>query len=158
MNVTDSNEFVERLKELVEKHQVCYEVWPETLLVNGQRVKVGFELQLYGSHQHGKTEFSPGCRLCVETFEDLRQIAERIMPKEERLSLYEIEPYDRSLHLEPKRKFRPEVALTMKILHRHGFDQPVDQCEERCLKEMKEKLEQLGVRQGEWHSGKAPTV
>jgi hypothetical protein len=38
----------------------------------------------------------------------------------------------------------------MTILHRHGFDEPVDECEERCLKEMRSKLAELGVRAGEW--------
>ena len=74
------------------------------------------------------------------------------MPKEERDSRYEIEPYDHALHESPQRKLRPEVVLSMKILHRHGFDQMVDQCEERCLKEMRVKLAMLGVPAGQWRS------
>ena len=77
------------------------------------------------------------------------------MPKEERASRYEIEPYDHALHESPQRKFVPEVVLSMKILHRHGFDKPVDECEERCLKEMRSKLAELGVRAGEWRPTKS---
>ena len=146
----DSNETVNLLKDLVEMHQVCYEVWPELLIVKGQRVKVGFDLELVGTHEHGTSTMSPGCPRCIRTFEDLRQIAEWIMPKEQRPSRYEIEPYDHALHESAQRKFQPEVILSMKILHRHGFDQPVDECEERCLKEIRGKLAELGVRAGEW--------
>jgi hypothetical protein len=148
----DSNGTVKLLKDMVEMHQVCYEVWPELLMVKGQQVKVGFNLELAGTHEHGTSTLSPGCPRCIRTFEDLRQIAEWIMPKEERPSCYEIEPYDRALHESAQRKFVPEVVLSMKILHRHGFDQPVDECEERCLKEMRNKLAELGVRAGEWRS------
>lgn len=148
----DSNETVKRLKDMVEMHQVCYEVFPERLIVNDQVVKVGFDLELVGTHEHGTSTLSPGCPRCVRTFEDLRQIAEWIMPKEERASRYEIEPYDHALHQSANRKFVPEVVLSMTILHRHGFDQPVDDCEERCLKEMRGKLAELGVRDGEWRS------
>lgn len=33
--------------------------------------------------------------------------------------------------------------------------QPVDECEERCLKEMRSKLAELGVRVGEWRPAKS---
>jgi hypothetical protein len=150
MSRQDSDKTVEQLKDLVEMHQVCYEIWPELLIVKGQQVKVGFDLELVGTHEHGTSTLSPGCPRCIRTFEDLHQIAEWIMPKEERPSRYEIEPFDRALHESAQRKFVPEVVLSMKILHRHGFDQPIDACEERCLKEMRGKLAELGVRAGEW--------
>lgn len=149
----NSEDVTHRVKELSQKHRVCYEVWPETLMVNGQRVKVGFELELYGTHEHGETRLLPGCRKCVETFRDLRQIAGWIIPKEDRDSYYDIEPFDHAIHEMLSHNFKPEVVLKIKILHKHGFDKPVDSCEERCLKEMREKLAELGVRQGEWKSG-----
>ena len=103
----DSDETVTRLKDMVEMHKVCYEVWPELLIVNGQQVKVGFNLELAGTHEHGTSTLSPGCPRCIRTFEDLRQIAEWIMPKEERPSRYEIEPFDRALHESAQRNFQP---------------------------------------------------
>ena len=147
-----SKDRTHQLKALAQKHRVCFEVWPETLMVKGQKTKVGFELELYGSHSHGETKLLPGCSICVETFRDLRQIAEWILPKEERDSYYDIEPFDHAIREVPSHNLRPEVILKVKILHKHGFDQPVDACEERCLKEMKKNLAELGVRQGEWKS------
>lgn len=152
-----SGDDIERLKALVEAHQVCYEVWAEFLMVSGERRKVGFELQLFGVHDHPEEQVTAGCRHCSHTYRDLLQIAEWIMPKETRPSRYDVEPFDYSLRETPKRKFRPEVALSVKILHRHGFDQPVDECEERCLKEMRQSLAELGVPQGEWRKSRAST-
>src|SRR5262249_5652554 len=143
---------ISQLKELVDLHCACYEVWPEFLMVGRQKVKVGFDLELFGTHEHGTSWLEPGCALCVRTFEDLCRIAEWIMPKERRASRYQIDPYDHALRESPRRVFRVEVLLTMKTLHRHGFDQPVDECEERCLKEIRGKLAILGVPEGEWRS------
>ena len=152
MVAENSEDRIHQLKELAQKHRVYYEVWPETLMVGGQRTKVGFALELYGTHAHGETKLLPGCSICVETFRDLRKIAGWIIPKEERASYHDIEPFDHAIRERPSHNLRPEVVLKIKILHKHGFDQPVDSCEERCLKEMHEKLAELGVPQGEWKS------
>ncbi len=45
---------------------------------------------------------------------------------------------------------RPDVTLSVKIVHRRGFDQPVDDCEMRCLKEMKAHLAELGACERQW--------
>jgi len=152
MAQADSQPSIERLQDLIQKHRVCYEVWPAYLMVEGKRVQVGFELELCGTHEHEGDQFEPGCPQCHQTFDDLQQIAEWVKPKKARASRYEIQPFDRALRETPKRGFRPEVVLSMKILHRHGFDQPVDECEEFCLKEMQTKLRELGVPEGSWHS------
>jgi hypothetical protein len=149
----NSRKTIEQLHELVQKHEVCYEVWPEYLMVQGKRVQVGFGLELSGTHGHGSGRVLPGCPKCEQIFEVLRQIAEWIRPQEGRPSRYDIQPFDRSLHEAPKRGFRPEVALTLKILHWQGGDLPVDPCEGLCLKEMRGKLAELGVPEGHWRSG-----
>ena len=87
--------------------------------------------------------FSPGCHLCSETFADLRRVAEWILPKEQRPSQYDIPPFDQSLHASESGRF--DVALPIRIEHRHRHFDSVDDCEERCLKEMQERLAELGV-------------
>jgi hypothetical protein len=149
----NSRKTIEQLHQLVRKHEVCYEVWPEYLMVQDNKVQVGFGLELCGTHGHKSGQRLPGCPQCQQTFEDLRHIANWIMPREERASRYDIQPYDRALREAPKRGFRPEVNLTLKILHREGGDLPVDPCEELCLKEMRGKLAELGVPEGHWRSG-----
>jgi hypothetical protein len=86
----------------------------------------------------------------VNTFADLRRIAEWIIPKEPHDSKYEIMPFDAALHETPARKLVPEVALSIMIEHRHNFYESINECETRCLREMEQKLKQLGVRRGRY--------
>ena len=61
MVAQDPEATIGRLRNLVEKHSVCYEVRSEEQVVDGKIMKVGFELQLYGTHDHGETRLTPGC-------------------------------------------------------------------------------------------------
>ena len=85
-------------------------------------------------------------------YKDLTRIAHCIVPKEERDSLYEIEVFDASIHYSSQRRFRPEVVLTIKILHREGFDHPTDGYDVQELNEMEGKLRDLGASKGNWES------
>jgi hypothetical protein len=40
-----------------------------------------------------------------------------------------------------------EVSVTIRLIHREGYDRPVDACEERCLKEIRARLRALGVQE-----------
>lgn len=145
---------IEILKELVIEHKVCWDLWPEYLHVKGARVQIGFELDLVGIHHKPDHLPCPGCGECGTVYNALKQIALWIMPHEERASRYDIQIFDDSLHYAPIRDLRPDVTLAIKILHRDGFDKPVDACEVKCLNEMEEKLRKLGAWKGEWKSSK----
>lgn len=140
------NDEIAQLKAIIEKHTVRYEVWPHYEMNDGKQVMVGFDLELHGTHDHGSTSISPGCRLCTETYADLRKLAESILPKESRPSWYEISPFDQTLRCSGNGPF--EVVLPIRIEHRCGFFGPVDTCEQRCLDEMKGRLAELGVTTG----------
>jgi len=155
MNGTEQG--LDGLKRLVERHQVCWEVWPqETIGREGRRVQVGFELDLLGTHDHPVKPPMPGCDQCAEVYGDLRRIAQWILPKEERESDYEIGAFDSSIRFPPEREFREEITLPIRIIHREGFERPVDACEVRCLREMEKKLELLGASKGKWHPPVGP--
>lgn len=55
-----------RLRELVQRHRVCWEVW-SVLLSNAQRLQVGYELVLYGTHadEQEPDRSVPGCPRCA---------------------------------------------------------------------------------------------
>ncbi len=44
------------------------------------------------------------------------------------------------------------MVVTIHIMHRADFNREVDDCENRCLKEMKGRLKQLGIYEGKWRS------
>lgn len=138
------------LAGFVNRYQVCWEVWPEYLMVGGKERQVGFELELTGTPEAGTEHVGPGCPACRRVYAALRAVADWILPKEDRPSRYEVGPYEQALRYSAVRALRPDVTLSVKILHRRGFDQPVDQCEVRCLEEMKQRLKQLGACERQW--------
>ena len=80
------------------------------------------------------------------TYADLKRIAEWILPKEHRPSMYEIPPFVASLSSTGSGPL--EVVVPIRIEHRQRFFDPVDDCEDRCLKEMQGRLAELRVPNG----------
>lgn len=145
---------VQDLRELVGRYRVCWEVWPEYLYVQKERKQVGFQLELCGTHEPEVEHPEPGCPHCQCIFVALRAIANWILPREKRPSIYQIGPYDQAIRYSSVRRNRPDVTLTVKILHREGFERPVDACEVRCLKEMYQGLKELGACERQWSARK----
>lgn len=137
-----------KLAESVERFQICWEVLPDYYYVKGEKRQIGFQLFLVGTHERGIEHPEPGCLHCRNVRSALEAIARWIIPKEPRDSDHDIVPFDQAIHYDPSRKFRPEVSLEIWIRHRSGFDREVDACEVRCLKEMTEKLKELGANEG----------
>ncbi len=137
-----------KLRQLVMQHKV---VWLEYHIDrDGKKVQIGFELELIGTHYHPEQSPVPGCAECVEVYEDIQQLAQWAIPQEERDSRYKTGIFDTSIHHSPRRKFRKDITLAIKILHCEGFDRPADAGEVECLKEMEKKLKELGAQKINW--------
>lgn len=144
------------LRDIVQKRQVCFDSFRERVAFTLAGAKaVGYELVLSGIHSRGEHPPMPGCDLCKEVYHDLRTIAEWILPDEHRPSFYRIEPYRPVIRATRKRGLRDEVGLSIKILHRDHYGDPIDKCETRCLVEMETRLEELGASHGQWKPTKA---
>jgi hypothetical protein len=48
------------------------------------------------------------------------------------------------------RHARNETVVTIKIFHRHNIDAAIDDCQQQCLDEMRQKLADLGIRENVW--------
>lgn len=138
------------LRELVQRYRVCWESWPELLMLKREKRQIGFSLELSGTHERGVEHPSPGCRHCRAVYAALQTIAVYILPRELRPTRYEIEPYEPAIHYSASRRNRPDVTLTIRIVHRQGFERPVDECEEHCQEEMKQRLRELGACERHW--------
>lgn len=136
---------VAMLKKLVQQFKVCSKVWPELTYVNGEKRQIGYALELAGTHEPWVEHPQPGCEHCQRIFSALREIAEWIRPREARASDTEIEPFDQSIRYWSQHGKRPDVILTVKVLHGNDYALPVDQCEDRCLKEMEQRLREIDV-------------
>lgn len=116
--------------------------------------QVGFEVDLLGTHVDPSHPLTAGCDECGRVFEALREIAESALAGIEPDTEYEMPRYyDGSLHASRKQRGREDVALTIELRHRVGFDRPVDAAEVRCLQQIEARLHALGARQGSWPAG-----
>lgn len=141
--------------ELAERFRVCSDVWPDYTFVGHERRQIGFQLELSGTHEHGPEHPEPGCDECHEIYSALVRIAESVLPKENEDCTYQLEPYDQGLRYSARHGNRPEITLTVRILHRKAFDHPVDASEVRYLNEIQQRLEELGAGPGNWVPHKA---
>lgn len=151
-----------KIKGLVQQFAVCWEAHPEQAVVTvldpkGQapRVKaelrkIGFALELYGTPEPGAESVSPGSNHCRRVQSALKEIADWILPREAGRCVYEVQMEPQSLISSRVRADRPDVRVTVQILHQNNWDQPIDECEERCLKDMERALRELEACQGAW--------
>ena len=150
--VTDVRLTPAHLTGLVQHFQVCWEVWPEWAFVRHDRRQVGFTIELSGTHEAGVEHPAPGCSHCQRVYDALHEIAAHVLPREVRSSIYDVASYDHAIHYSPIRGDRPDICLTIGIFHRGNLDDPVGQCQERCLTDMKQRLRDLGARERQWKS------
>jgi len=133
------------VKHLVELFQVGWEALPELSKVGGENRQIGFSLTLRATHKSPGEHTEPDCPHCHTALAALQVIAGWVTPKEVRPSFYAIEAYEPTAENEPASNHCPQVSLALKILHREGFERPVDACEVRCLGEMEPRLRELGA-------------
>jgi hypothetical protein len=142
----------QELRELVQRHQVCFEVQNEYVYIEHVRKQIGFCLELIGTHRSGVEHAEPGCEHCREVYHALERIALWITPTQVRPSYYEKEPFDSAIRYEPAHRNRPDVSLRIKILHRNAGFADVDACQSQCLSEMKASMTRIGAQSGSWSS------
>lgn len=134
------------LARIAQARQVHFDVEPEIVIRGSERVRVGFQVNLWAVHVKGARAM-PGCPKCWELLEDLRRIAEDVVPTGERPSRTELVPFRPALYESGVVPGADEVTVTIRLIHREGYERPVDACEERCLKEIRARLRALGIRE-----------
>lgn len=148
------------IEGLVERYQVCWDIYPHEEMWNGDRIQTGFDLELYGTHEKTMQHPSPGCPHCIQVYDALQAIALNIVPAQRRPSVYQLSAFDQSIRYSHMRHDRPDVLLTITIAHRGARMEPVDDCEVRCLDEIKATLKDIGADHRTWDYRKhrhAPT-
>jgi hypothetical protein len=144
-----------RIKGLVQRFEVCWEVYPAEILAKNAIRKIGFDLELCGTPECGSEHVDPGCQHCLRVESALREIADWILPRVNPTCRFDVDSEGDSLSYAPVRGNRPDVVVHINIFHRHEWDQPVDECEERCLKDIEQVLMELGACKGRWSDARA---
>jgi len=144
--VTMTSATLRELAESSRARQVHFDVEPEIVIRGSERVKVGFQVHLWAVHPKGARAL-PGCPKCWDLVEDLRRLAEEVVPAEERSSRTELVPFRPALYDSRVVPGADEVSVTIRLIHREGYERPIDECEERCLKEIRARLRALGIQE-----------
>lgn len=143
-SVMENTAVVEELARIARSHKVHFDVLPEVVVKTEGRTAVGYEVRLFALHEKGSRAL-PGCPKCLELVADLQRIAEWIVPHEHRPTVASIEPFQRSLYDSKEVPGTDEVELSIRLFHREGYERPVDPCETRCVKEIRERLKALRI-------------
>jgi hypothetical protein len=142
----------ENIHEVIGQHHVFYEVQPYYTVLEERtqgsrpvmrRIQAGFDIDVFGIKT--SSEQKPGADYLV-VYSALQKLVEAISPHSESCSV-EVIPFGSTVIIDTKRGFQQEGMLRIRIKHR-GVDQPAGVLEERVLKELKERLHNLGLRQG----------
>ena len=143
----------ENIHELIEQHHAFYQVLPYYIMVQimvqeerthatTKRIQAGFDIDVYGikpSHEQ-----HPG-RDYVLGYVALEKLVETILPQTGESCSVEVIRFPSTVVFDPKRQFQEEGMLRIRITHK-GL-QPAGKPEERALKEIKERLHDLGLSQ-----------
>ena len=137
------------LIEWIQQHKVCWELVPYYAIGRAGKIQVGFELDLFAQFESGAKP-NPGCKQCEEVFHNLAEIGRLALPTDFRPTRYDFQQFDASFHLRTETKLKPEIQLTILIIHREGFFNPVDECERKCATEIQQRLKNMGVQRKVW--------
>lgn len=144
------------INALVCKYRVCWQVFPVSGLAPSGRRTVAYELELSGTPP-GAIDFAlPTAESSQQAYEALREIAQHVMPQEQRASRCDVSAFAAAVRFCEERHYRPDVLLSIMISHWNGGSEPIDACQKDCLVEMKRKLQLIGARNKCWESAWSP--
>ena len=143
----------ENIHELIEQHHAFNQVLPYYIMVQimvqeerthatTKRIQAGFDIDVYGikpSHEQ-----HPG-RDYVLGYVALEKLVETILPHTGESCSVEVIRFPSTVVFDPKRQFQEEGMLRIRITHKAL--QPAGKPEERALKEIKDRLHDLGLSQ-----------
>lgn len=141
--IGDSN-----LAGLVQKYQVCWEVWPE-ICAGPNHNQIGYEIELLGTDPASR-DFQPSSLECARIRGVLETVASHVFENNQDV-MTESCSDGHMLRYAAVRGNRPDVTFAVKILHRHRYDSPVDEAERAYLESVKRRLCALGACEHSWH-------
>ena len=132
------------LGQFAREHHVHYEVEPEEIAQGDRREVVGFDIRLFATRGESKLP-APACPTCVELLAELRTFAERLVASGDVASRSEIVPAAPVLYVSTEVPDADEVALTVRVRCDAPDHRRPESGEERCLGEVRRRLEAAGV-------------
>lgn len=141
------------MAELIEQHHPYFEVLPYYVLLEShplgsppttRRVQAGFDVDVYGDRVNSKPGITEDYSLAQSLLDDL---AHTVSAHADSACSVEVIPFDDTTYFDTRRHFQPEARLRLRISHQRGLEQPLGPAEQAVLKEVKERLNALGITQ-----------
>ncbi len=135
------------LQQFVRDNQVEWSVHAIVEKVRGERVPVGYELEISAVSDSTRTSqcFRPDSPASARLFCGLKTLVETLVPHTLDGTRIDVLPFDHSVHLDPRQRFRPRVLLKLQIIHAADYFQPASASEDHCLHELETALSSLGA-------------
>lgn len=134
------------LRALVQEYRVLWTILPKRLpkSMNGHRI--GFEIELWGTHSHPIETGTGECFDCRRMLDLLEEVAIHVAPGE---CIYRETcgtPVGSRSHLHPRDGFGRSVCLGFEVVCRGGYAAVAEQCDAGCLPGIRERLLSIGAR------------
>ena len=141
-----SGDKLEHLKELVQHHEVCWDVSPvQSATTGGQTLQVGYEVLVSGIFNDPEQSAATVRDKTDVILQALREIAADLAKHAGLPAEHRIKPYDAGIQASPKREYRPEARLKLALLHQEGFHVAVDEKLTNSLQLVECRLSELGA-------------
>jgi hypothetical protein len=140
---------------LVRDYRAWYEVCRDLAVARDGKRTVSVEVRLWATLGAGAGAMpgAPGSRgACLA----LTRLAEAVVARAERGAEAEIEPFRSALYASRQLPGRDEIYLAVALRSRGGLSQEGHQDRERRLREVRRRLEALGVFEGAWREPPRP--
>ncbi len=140
-----------KLRALVERYKVCWQVYPEWSRIGGERRQTGVAIELYGTHEPTGIVPTAGCKHCIPVMQALLTIADdlSLLAGRQLLSVRAHSGIEYAL----ERGARPDIVVTLAFGAATdgpgGWEAPVQAAGAR--------LRALGVRERSWRQGDEPS-
>jgi hypothetical protein len=133
------------LMELAQHFRVCWETVPELSVQEGVERRIGFVLQLRGTHEPDAEHSVTTCIHCHNLFASLHIIADWLLPREQRTLMHEAEVHSPGQIYSRAQLSHSDVIFAIHVVHRGASEQFAEECVTQWLKELEWRLKVLGA-------------
>jgi hypothetical protein len=138
----------EEAVEWVRAHKASVEMQPLLEVHRGEKVPVGFELNLFALLGRRNPEVTDRLPEMQEIHRVLRQLLEGVVPGEHPVARLEVEPFRAAVKLRAQAEFAPEVQLSGRVVRRTETFTAVPAEARNALAFVEKGLHDLGFRRG----------
>jgi hypothetical protein len=141
----------QHVHELLKQHHAFYEVRTyytvsqqatRGSIAGTRRIPSGFEIDVCGTKT--SPEQKPGADY-LQIYGALKKLVDTVLPRADQ-SLVEVTPFGSTVIIDTRKQFQQLGMVRIQVTHR-DLGQPAGEPEERLVKEIKDRLHDLGLRQ-----------